>query len=129
MLLVSILLFVSFIIHLITVLRFTKKPVPVPVVPFEEWKNLKARVADLDDGKIEQLQEELAQLQRDFIAATKINTAVLEVVNKLPSVDDFARLRNLAENAYDMCLGTIPDAGISAKKVDGAIITTGLPNA
>ena len=47
-------------------------------------------------------------------------------VNEIPSKDEFTRVQNLAENAYDMVLGTVPDSGISAKKVGSLIVTPGV---
>ena len=41
---------------------------------------------------------------------------------------DVARAVTLSEQAYDIQVGGIPDSGVTAKKFDGATITTGLPN-
>jgi hypothetical protein len=38
-----------------------------------------------------------------------------------------ARATSLAEQAYDIQVGAIPDSGIAATKFDGATLTTGLP--
>ena len=41
--------------------------------------------------------------------------------------DEFASVKSLAENAYMCVLGTLPDSKISAVKVAGQTVTTGLP--
>lgn len=47
-------------------------------------------------------------------------------VCQLPLPEELSRVKSLAESAYDMVLGTIPDSGICAKKVGGLIVTPGV---
>jgi hypothetical protein len=41
-------------------------------------------------------------------------------------VADYDRTKGLAETAYAVGVGSLPDSGISAKKVGGTVVTTGL---
>lgn len=53
-------------------------------------------------------------------------TRRLRNLDSLPSAEEFQRVRGLAENAYDITVGMIPDSGVSAKKVGGLTVTTGV---
>jgi hypothetical protein len=55
--------------------------------------------------------------------------ADVEEFKKLPTAEEFQRIRGLAENAYDITVGMIPDSGVSAQKVGNLTVTTGLPKA
>lgn len=39
---------------------------------------------------------------------------------------DYERVKSIAENAYAISVGTIPDSGVSASKAGGQVVTTGL---
>jgi hypothetical protein len=41
--------------------------------------------------------------------------------------DDFASVKNMAENAYSIVVGSIPDSRIAATKIAGQLVTTGVP--
>ena len=45
----------------------------------------------------------------------------------LPTVEEFQRIRSLAEQAFDIAIGAIPDSGITARKVGNLTVTTGMP--
>ena len=45
----------------------------------------------------------------------------------LLELEQLQRVRSLAENAYDVTIGLIPDSGIRAVKVAGETVTTGIP--
>ena len=40
---------------------------------------------------------------------------------------DFGRVQKLAEQAYDISFGTVPMSNITAQKIGGEIVTTGIP--
>jgi hypothetical protein len=67
-----------------------------------------------------------AAASTDLIAVTKIAATTLEVVNKLPTPEQFNRVRSLAEAASLICEGMIPDSGIRAQSFDGAPVITGM---
>lgn len=41
-------------------------------------------------------------------------------------IDGFARVQKLAEDAYTLSVGSTPDSGVSARKIAGEIVTTGV---
>jgi len=69
-----------------------------------------------------------AALLTDVAAVTKIGTATLTVLNKLPTPEEFQRVKDIAGQAYDITVGLIPDAGIKVQKVGDQIVATGMPN-
>jgi hypothetical protein len=69
---------------------------------------------------------EWEQLQRDLIAIAQVGKATLEVIEKLPTPEQFNRVRSLAESAATICEGMIPDSGIAARSFDGATVVTGM---
>jgi hypothetical protein len=42
--------------------------------------------------------------------------------------DEFGRVKGMAENAYSIMVGSMPDAKIAAVKVAGQAVTTGVPD-
>jgi len=53
----------------------------------------------------------------------------LSYLKEIPQIKaDVVRATTLAEQAYDIQVGGIPDSGIAATKFDGATLTTGLPS-
>ena len=73
-------------------------------IPVEEWHRAQAFMEELSHQPLGYLKD-IPQLKTDV-----------------------ARAATLAEQAYDIQVGAIPDSGVTAKKFDGATITTGLPN-
>lgn len=65
-----------------------------------------------------------------YVQITNEDWAALQArVAELPKAEEVSRLKGLAEQAYDLCLGGIPDSGISAQKFGDQIITPGLESA
>lgn len=83
---------------------FNKKYAQISV---EEWEAMKS----------------FAPITVDDFSALK--SAALQM-QKLPTVEEFARVRSLAEQAHDIALGALPDSGITATKVGNLVVTTGL---
>jgi hypothetical protein len=54
--------------------------------------------------------------------------ATLAACQNIPSAEEFGRVRGMAEQAFDVVVGMIPDGGIKAAKFGDQVITTGLPN-
>lgn len=53
--------------------------------------------------------------------------AVEAKMPKLENADTrLAEAENLARQAFDLCLGVIPDSGISAKKLGNLVVTSGV---
>lgn len=91
---------------------FNKKYAQIPV---EEWENVKALVAALD--KNFEAGAVLPMLGPETLAAVK---------NLPTTLQQFEHVRHCAETAYDTCIGMIPDSGISAQKVGGVIVKSGV---
>jgi hypothetical protein len=73
------------------------------------------------------VEEWLAMTQA--VNTSKMREADLEQkLAALPTAEQFARVRNLAEQAHDVALGFIPDSGVTAQKFAGEVVTTGLPS-
>jgi hypothetical protein len=64
---------------------------------------------------------------QNLLNLTRLVGTYQKAVEALPSPAEFERVRSMAESAYDTMIGLIPDAGIKAQRVNGAIVTTGLP--
>lgn len=79
------------------------------------------------DRYVQITKEDWEQMQKDLIAVTKIATAAVVVIEKLPTKDEMQQVRDIAGQAYDICVGIIPDAHIRATKIAGEIIKTGIP--
>ncbi len=67
-------------------------------IPVEEWEGLKASLS-----------------------------AAIVGIAELPTKDEMQQVRDIAGQAYDICVGIIPDAHIRATKIAGEIIKTGIP--
>ena len=80
-------------------------------IPVEEWAALK---------------EQITQQKSALAGAVDIITQAQSDLSKLPSQEDFQKVRDLAYQAYDITVGMIPDAGIKAQKFDGATVVTGM---
>ena len=48
-------------------------------------------------------------------------------VEDLPTPAELYRTRELAEQAHTIATGYLPDSGVSASKVGGEVVTTGIP--
>jgi hypothetical protein len=90
------------------------------------------------------VQTTLAAIQKSSWARIKADVALLNnlpnitkaewegfttKVNALPSPQEFARLRSLAEQSFDLSFNVIPDSGIRATKVGDQIVTAGINKA
>jgi hypothetical protein len=62
----------------------------------------------------------------EWTLLTNLVSAVSEKVNKLPTPQEFNRVRSLAEGASMICEGILPDSGIKAQSFDGAPVITGM---
>lgn len=51
--------------------------------------------------------------------------ALKKAVATIPSVEEFTRVKGLAEQAYDMSLGMVPSSGVTAQKFGDGMVTTG----
>ena len=92
---------------------FNKKYAQIPV---EEWDAMK-RYAPITASDWEL-----------FTARVNAAGADLEQLKQLPTKEEFAQVRSLAAQAFDISFGAIPDSGISAQKFGKEIVTTGLPS-
>lgn len=99
---------------------FNKKYAQIPV---EEWEKVQSLISGFSDGGVYAAAinrvKTLSDEEKELIAK----------MQALPTAEQFARVRSLAEQAHDIACGALPDSGITAQKFAGEIITTGLPNA
>ena len=81
----------------------------------------------------------LAAASSDGYGLVKVDEyqRVAGVVQSAPWVDarkyaedraEVERVKRIAQQAYDVCIGMIPDSAISASKVGGEVVTTGFPD-
>jgi hypothetical protein len=82
-------------------------------IPAEEWEAMK-KYAPITEIDWQTAKARFEALVADF--------------GKMPSAEDFQRVRSMAETAYDISVGMIPDSGIKACKVGGLTVTTGIPD-
>ena len=81
-------------------------------------------------GAIAALTVRVAELET-FCKGAEAWRAVVSMLAKraeiLPTPEEWARVKALAENAYDFTVGALPQSGITATKVGGAVAVTGMP--
>lgn len=81
-------------------------------IPVEEYDLLKSTVV----------------AARQSAADANVRTAELAgLLAGIPTKEEFERVKDIALQAYDICVGIIPDAHIRATKIAGEIIKTGIP--
>jgi hypothetical protein len=117
---------------------FKRKYARIPIAEWTQWQEDVLAVTKIATATLNAI-ETLATTSTVNEVSARIELLVQRVnenrkvvdmrLGQLPSKEDFDRVRNLAENAYDCVLGTLPDSGVTARKLDGAVVTTGLPNA
>ena len=84
---------------------FNKKYAQIPI---EEWEELQQRVTAY------------------IVDAARKDEQIKIALSGLPTAEQFARVRSLAETAHDIALGALPDSGIVAQKVGSLTVVTGL---
>ena len=68
--------------------------------------------------------EEWANFKDDFTGVDNTALRAEAAIQKLTG--DFGRVKQLAEQAYDISVGIVPNSGIAASKVAGAPVVTGM---
>lgn len=106
-------------------------------IAIEDWRRVEALVGALDCDEGAQLPERLSKMIRSISkTALEAEAGLKEATGRIVAVEakaekfsesEFARVKHLAEQAYDITSGMIPESGVTAVKIAGQVVTTGLP--